>query len=87
MPQSARLRAGGGGCNRHLGHAQIEVTFLSVGLPFVSKEFPSSSQVTRSRILMAWKLPVEAVIIVIPDLIGRSYREHYYCLIIGNNDH
>ena len=33
MPQSARLSAGG--CNRHLGNAQIEVAFLSVGLPLL----------------------------------------------------
>ena len=32
VPQSARLSAGGG-CNPHLGNAQIEVTVLSVGLP------------------------------------------------------
>ena len=32
VPQSARLSAGGG-CNRYLGNAQIEVTLISVGLP------------------------------------------------------
>ena len=33
MPQSARLSAGGGGCNRYLGNAQIEVTLFKEVLP------------------------------------------------------
>ena len=32
MPQSARLSAGGG-CNRYLGNAQIEVPLILMGLP------------------------------------------------------
>jgi len=32
VPQSARLSAGGG-CNRYLGNAQIEVTLISKVLP------------------------------------------------------
>ena len=32
VPRSARLSAGGG-CNRNLGNAQIEVEYFSVGLP------------------------------------------------------
>ena len=34
VPQSARLSAGGGS-NRYLGNAQIEVTLISVGLPLL----------------------------------------------------
>ena len=33
VPQIARLSAGGGGCNRYLGIAQIEVTLFKKGLP------------------------------------------------------
>ena len=32
VPQSARLSEGGG-CNRHLGNAQIDPTFFKLGLP------------------------------------------------------
>ena len=34
VPQSARLSAGGG-CNRYLGNAQIEVPLNLMGLPLV----------------------------------------------------
>ena len=45
MLQSARLSGqGGGGCNRHLGNAQIEVAFLSVGLPLEDTQVGYISQ-------------------------------------------
>ena len=37
VPQSARLSAGGGRCNRYLGNAQIEVTLSFMGLPLVTR--------------------------------------------------
>ena len=42
MPQSARLSAGGGG-NRNLGKAQIEVALFLWGLPLVEEEAEGQS--------------------------------------------
>ena len=39
---NARWGGGGGGWNRYLGNAQIEVTLISVGLPLMRHHGPKS---------------------------------------------
>ena len=66
MPQSARLSAGGG-CNRNLGNAQIEVVPFWLGLPLVHvdifRHFPKFLCFGFSRLSYMCREAVEKVLI------------------------
>ena len=78
MPQSARLSAGGG-CNRYLGNAQIEVTLTSVGLPLLLRQELTFAPCVNHNIayLAALALLLGATLL---NLLRISIRPKYYWL-------